>query len=129
MNLELFNRAVEIIAAIPEKQINLRLWLSHSFDENCGTICCAGGWLARHPEMQAQGLYCGAYGAPSCKGPNGMIFTEYYALAFFFDMPFPVAASLFDTRSYSRAKWESQFKTDKELWLARVELFRQNRLK
>lgn len=120
MNVELFKRAIEIIEAIPEERLNLQNWIARRFDPECSTICCAAGWLARDPEMQASGLSVGSYGAPIFRG-----FAEYYALAAFFCISLYDAEVLFHPR-HSRGvaiEWERKFKTDKELWLDRARSF------
>lgn len=68
MNIKLLQEAADIVSAIPKKQFNLDVWVDSktvskpNSDEvkpantTCGTIACAGGWLALTPKFNRKGL-------------------------------------------------------------------------
>lgn len=59
MNLELLKDAYAIIDGIPDKFFNLNTWVEDACElggGGCGTIACAGGWLAMHPKFNELGL-------------------------------------------------------------------------
>lgn len=56
-NYELLKDAYAIIGGIPEDKIHLRAIVSKVGESaECGTVCCAAGWLGLHPKFQALGL-------------------------------------------------------------------------
>src|SRR5690606_37240816 len=56
-NYELLKEAYSIIDGIPGKLIDLDHIVKQKGERlDCGTICCAAGWLAHHPKFQALGL-------------------------------------------------------------------------
>lgn len=56
-NYELLRDAYAIIDGIPPRKIDLdAIQESKGESLTCGTICCAAGWLALHPQFQALGL-------------------------------------------------------------------------
>jgi hypothetical protein len=55
-NFELLRDAFAIIDGIPKKAFDLDSWVSKDAGKSCGTIACAGGWLAMHPTMNKAGL-------------------------------------------------------------------------
>jgi hypothetical protein len=73
--------AIEIIQGIPEKKIALGVWQRGIPDDrhpelyipaarsiksaHKDLICCPGGWLALHPDMNAAGLIANAMGTPA----------------------------------------------------------------
>lgn len=69
MNRKLLQEAADIIGAIPKKQLDLDSWVDEDTidadpgscelkkkNANCGTIACAGGWLALTPKFRRLGL-------------------------------------------------------------------------
>lgn len=73
----------------------------------CGTIACAGGWMALMPEFQAMGVYPSLCGAPRYRG---LQYAASVAERFFGDQ------CLFNERYYSEDRG-----TDKEVVLRRFE--------
>jgi hypothetical protein len=81
LNSGLLWEAIEIIQDIPEKKISLGIWQRSVPDEenpelaipaarfissaHKKLVCCPGGWLALHPDMQAAGLVANVMGTPS----------------------------------------------------------------
>lgn len=152
MNTSLLSEAVEIIQDIPEKKIALGIWQRSIADvddpeitipaarffssAHKKLICCPGGWLALHPDMQAVGLIANVMGAPSLshwrdhsdddgdgytagktknvKAAKGSAFT---ALAQTFDMKGWEAKLLFGQRFLAERAMPV---TDKELWMKRA---------
>lgn len=56
-NLDLLRDAYMIIDGIPDKSFNLmQVYSTRKVKADCGTIACAAGWLALHPDFQALGL-------------------------------------------------------------------------
>lgn len=57
-NTELLRKAYAIIAGIPEHRFDLVDFVSSGTPNpnDCGTIACAAGWLAMHPDFCALGL-------------------------------------------------------------------------
>jgi hypothetical protein len=144
--------AMEIIQDIPEKKIALGLWQRGILDEDNNElyipaarfiasahkklICCPGGWLALHPDMQAVGLVANVMGTPSlshwrdhsdddgdgyaagtsknAKPAKGSAFT---ALAQTFDMKGWEAKLLFGGRFLAERSMQV---SDKQLWMARA---------
>jgi hypothetical protein len=132
MNHERLKVAIDIIRSIPDDRFSLRLWQTNVDQTNghttkdwecsCGTIACAGGWLALHPDMRSQGLYPGRSGEPRIGG-----FSGYDALAEFFEIGYQEARALFCPRlPYERKLPHLNPLSDKELWLYRMELFNSN---
>jgi hypothetical protein len=152
LNSGLLWEAVEIIQEVPEKKISLGIWQRGIPDEDnpelCipaarfiksahkKLICCPGGWLALHPDMQAVGLIANVMGTPSLshwrdhsdddgdgytagttknvKPAKGSAFT---ALAQTFDMKAWEAKLLFGQRYLAERAMPV---TDKELWMKRA---------
>lgn len=60
MNFELLKDAYAVISGIPDRHFHLDTWVHPTqttcTTNGCGTIACAGGWLAHHPYFQEQGL-------------------------------------------------------------------------
>jgi hypothetical protein len=130
MNFELFDKAVDFIASREDKQLNLGNWqvfsshvTSSSAAVHCGTIACAGGWLALNPEFEAIGVSAGSFGAPRFCG-----LSHYGALAKLFDIPECEARDLFYFRTSADAdtfgEVENDLMTDRQLWLSRARLVR-----
>lgn len=117
---DLLKDAYAIIGGIPDNVIDLDEIVS-SLGESleCGTICCAAGWLAQHPKFQALGLglsFC------ECTGGEVTYLGHHYsgryseAMADFFAIPQADALSLFGPRSDDDPAGIS----DKQVWLQRV---------
>jgi hypothetical protein len=128
VNIPRFKRAIEIIEATSDNQINLKVWqksqtfpsnyISSKEDATCGTIACAAGWLAIDPEMQAQGLTCGYGGEPRYNEGTKYI-SSFEALGHFFGIPEFDAEVLFSPRNI----FEDSELTDKQVWLHRAKAF------
>lgn len=128
MNTPRFRRAIEIIEAIPDFQLNLREWqrstdhiggyIISSEQATCGTIACAAGWLALHPDMQAQGLTSGYCGQPHVRGETCGV--SFRALELFFDIPDIDAYFLFGSRVGWEESGDMANLTDKQVWLNRA---------
>jgi hypothetical protein len=146
MNHERLKLAIDIIRDIPANQLRLSLWQAPIVGEDdvhrvatrleqthCGTIACAGGWLALHPQMGKLGLSAGSYyGEPVVRDEKSRgLVSCYYALAQFFDIRLGEAQALFYPRSAQEMTNGSpeNAMTDKELWLHRMELFTADREK
>lgn len=60
MKIDLLKDAYEIIDGIPTQHFNLNRWVHEDgascSTNGCGTIACAGGWLALHPKFNELGL-------------------------------------------------------------------------
>lgn len=126
MECELLKRAAEIIQEIPTEQLDLRYWTDGApsvIEEtlDCGTICCAAGWLSLHPEMQALGLTLakGDYGtiAPML-APHGA--EGFSALSILFDISYDEASALFGPPIFSETNRYGE--DHKAAWRSRVEL-------
>ena len=122
MNIELWKDAISVIDGIPEKRINLNTWQKSQLvrfitgpDQiECGTICCAAGWLALHPKFQSLGLKtdfnlrCPVF-VDSLLG----VCTGYRALAAMFGISHREAEETFKPNS-------SDKRPDKQVWLERA---------
>lgn len=129
MDVERFKQAIAIIEEIPDKKLNLRSWqrsysnteylyISSMRHDTCGTIACAAGWLALHPDMQEQGLCTGHAGMP--KYHDGIQWhRQFTALQYFFDLSVMDADYLFSSRT-NREDEEFPEMTDKQIWLRRA---------
>jgi hypothetical protein len=128
VNVPRFKRAIEIIEATPDHQVDLKVWqkaqscfanyISSKEDATCGTIACAAGWLALDPEMQEHGLYSGYGGEPRYNEGTKYI-SSFEALGRFFGIPEFDAELLFSPRSM----FEDSDLTDKQVWLHRANTF------
>jgi hypothetical protein len=130
MNFELFDKAVDFIASREDRQLNLGNWQAFapnitpsSAAVHCGTIACAGGWIALNPEFEALGVSAGSFGAPHFGG-----LASYEALAKLFDISEYNARKLFyfrtfdDVDVFGEVAYENM--TDRQLWLSRARLMR-----
>lgn len=122
MNRERLEQAYAIIDGIPDEAFNLNSWTQEEGESlACGTICCAAGWLARHPDNIAAGFKMkrskmfGNGATPSFSGTFG-----YEAVGKFFGLSSSQAFSLFGTRYLPPHKAEL---SDKQLWLLRIRNF------
>lgn len=119
MKTELLKDAVAIIRGIPADRLDLNDWQQHNDDAailveqiSCGTIACAAGWLALHPDMRARGMGISYIsGAPLFEGKVG-----YPALAHFFGINEDEAQILFGPRDQA----SSRRKSDREVWVERA---------
>lgn len=122
----LLRDAYAIIDGIPEDRFNLDLWRTKGKSpRECGTIACAAGWLAMHPEMRKKGLLNGEGGKPIFLDDLAIERTEFHALAKFFCMTYEQAAGLFCAR-WCGSPYDPQSLrgySDKELWKYRVRKF------
>jgi hypothetical protein len=67
-NFELLRDAFAIIDGIPKRAFDLDMWRTKGAGPSCGTIACAGGWLAMHPAMNERGLKPAEWnGQPMCE--------------------------------------------------------------
>lgn len=117
----LLRKAVSIIETIPDNEINLD---QVRIQKTCGTVCCAAGWLAYHPDFVAVGL---SMPTPNPDGSVGGLlryrdFEMFWdkALSMLFNMDQHEAAPLFCPRGdydFDELYFPG---TDKELWLKRV---------
>lgn len=130
MNLELLRYARGVIAAIPDNVIDLSAVQSEH--DECGTVCCAAGWLAHDKHFQSLGLSPlreRAYGG--MLGLNGVPTSWDVAMAKVFDTDSDCACELFCVRgsSYfdpievSQGAMTREQLSDKQLWLGRVDAF------
>ena len=128
----LLRDAYAIIDGIPEDRFKLDSWRKARDPNNdnpssCGTIGCAGGWLAMHPMMQERGLRSGRYGVPVIPAVDGMSLGPYRSLAAVLGISLWDSEQLFGTRacerSYDPVAYESKNLSDKEFWKARVRNF------
>lgn len=135
MNVELFDKAVDFIASRDDNQLDLSEWqrgkrgkiATHSSQATCGTIACAGGWLALNPEFEALGLQPGFTGAPRFGSLDGEL-SGYGALAKLFELTYRVATNLFYFRQYEDIELfggeACNLMTDRQLWLSRARVVR-----
>jgi hypothetical protein len=120
VKIELFKDAIAIIRGIPQSRINLDEWqkrqlnsvaIGSAHEITCGTIACAGGWLALYPPFQELGLSVNFAGVPIYGGSPGM-----KALAGFFDISEREAVDLFSAPD----EWFDQGRS-KTIWLRRAD--------
>ena len=132
MNVDRFKQAIAIIEEIPDEQLRLKHWQA-SYDKGsgyigsnaqatCGTIACAAGWLALHPDMQAQGLSSGYCGMPRYS-ETGPMYSGFTALQLFFDIRDIDADLLFQSRNWYESDGDMGQLTDKQIWLKRAKIF------
>ena len=121
----LLRDAYQIIDGIPESNFALKYWLDEDSwkkaEPDCGTIACAAGWLALHPDMKKLGLTRDQMGTPMYLDMDG-----YDALAAVFGINWQDARNLFGTRGMSRLDEPREgtvMMTDKKLWMYRVRQF------
>lgn len=130
MNIERLKQAIKIIEAIPDEKLNLRVWKNanesigyvDSMEKSCGTIACAAGWLAMHPEMQAQGWWSGLCGQPVYQREKQTFF-GFDALQMFFELRDSEAYGLFKPRYLIERSGDRAALSDKEIWLMRANRF------
>jgi len=126
-NFELLRDAFAIIDGIPEAAFNLCAWTSKKGESlSCGTIACAGGWIARHPTFTRIGVSIDAEGDVVLDNgcSNGA-----YALAEVFSLNIAKDEELiFSSRGYHLGGYKDydltapqrRMLTDKQLWKRRV---------
>jgi hypothetical protein len=123
-NFELLKDAYAIISGIPDDNFRLSTWFWLNNGKSCGTIACAGGWLALHPDMQERGLGVNPRtDFPTFDGDEG-----YSALGKFFGVGDDDATRLFSGRhTYDRGLVRPRvYMSDKKLFLARVRKYLSN---
>lgn len=122
----LLRDAYAIIDGIPKERFELSQWRQGGRSPNgCGTIACAAGWLAMHPEMQDRGLLPGTAGMPEFRNEHGHVSYRYDALALLFGISKIEATAIFSTR-FTGGRFDPsgpEQLCDKELWKARVRNF------
>jgi hypothetical protein len=127
MHHERMKFAIEIIRSVPDHQVDLAGWqMSRAVilkpeGKTCNTICCAAGWIALDPEMQAQGMSVSSFSG----GPRFKMGFGYDALAEFFEIPVNDATVLFSPRLAREFKQHESL-SDRELWLLRMEQYTAN---
>lgn len=97
-NIELLKDAYAIIDGIPDDRFHLDYWQDATGEVaytaqaiGCGTIACAGGWLALHPTFQQVGIRPNGLGAPVLDGEKSGVET----LAKVFEISYEDGVSLF----------------------------------
>lgn len=125
MNITLLQQAIDYIETIPDNVFDLGQ-IHHQGD--CGTICCAAGWLAHNSKFQALGLALTLpdtssrfpYAAQLVLQGKAMYWDR--AMADLFDMDREEAAALFGMRGDGPdgADEYAFGGTDRELWLQRA---------
>lgn len=124
-NYELLKEAYAIIGGIPDNVIDLdAVQRSEGETLDCGTVCCAAGWLAHHPKFQALGLGL-PYSGLVCGSLllKGRLVSYAEAISAVFDIDGDTATSLFCSSRFRRGLLydvRCDYDTDKDLWLARV---------
>jgi hypothetical protein len=126
VNYELLREAYAIIGGIPDEVFDLETIVKRRGDSlACGTICCAAGWLAHHPEFNARGLTVEGRSL-HWKGESHLWQWE-VAIANVFGIGCETAEKLFGMRGYGLLgrKEVGVYSTlsDKELWLLRVRTY------
>jgi hypothetical protein len=72
-NFDLLRDAFAIMDGIPSRVIDLDSWTTEQGKTlSCGTIACAGGWLARHPQFMELGLRIDSCGGVQGKNVYGI---------------------------------------------------------
>lgn len=121
MNRERLEHAYAIIDGIPEDRIDLHAWTQREGESlGCGTICCAAGWLARHPDNIRAGFSMRPCQFAGDKTPTFAGSTGYEAIMKFYGLTQTQAFALFGTRYMPPHKAEL---SDKQLWLLRIRNF------
>ncbi|KVQ35726.1 hypothetical protein WK03_35245 [Burkholderia cepacia] len=119
-NFELLRDAFAIIDGIPDSSLNLATWRQKGRKHECGTLACAAGWLAMHPDMNELGLSTGIPydGMPLFEASSG-----FSALREFFGLDFH-SQNIFEGAGYGYKDGElgdlRKDMTDKQLWKRRV---------
>lgn len=128
-NYELLREAYAIIGGIPARLFDLDSIVSkHGPSPSCGTIACAGGWLAMHPKFQDIGL-----SLEPRHGYTGLAFkgeSDYFedVLARVFNISVQDAGELFGTNGWS--DYDHRISTNishKKRWMARVRMYLEER--
>jgi len=123
-NFDLLRDAFAIIDGIPEASFRLDFWTSKQGKSlSCGTIACAGGWIARHPKFKAMGLAIDCCGDVVTEEAAGA-----YALARIFDLNIAKdEETLFSSRGSTFGGYKDHelwpdlgALSDKQLWKRRV---------
>jgi hypothetical protein len=124
-SIELLKDAYAIIGGIPSNRFDLRAFqqvrsgggvAKRAKEIHCGTLACAGGWLALHPQFNRLGLRADREGRPTRKGDD----YPFSALATTFGLTLGDTQRLFGARAASiliPANFARM--SDKQLWLKR----------
>ncbi|CAG9229289.1 hypothetical protein [Burkholderia vietnamiensis] len=122
-NFELLRDAFAIIDGIPEHVFDLEAWTVQGGSRlSCGTIACAGGWLARHPKFVDLGLDINNDGDVCLRTNEGE--SSFGALSKVFSL-YGEEEDIFMTRRRGYRDGELSLDmlakmTDKQLWKRRV---------
>lgn len=117
-NFELLKDGYAIVGGIPDDKIDLAFVLDERGPTlDCGTICCAAGWLALHPRFQKLGVGLNKLGEMTI---NGHWSTYAHVMSSIFNIPYRTAEELFGRRTVSESRNANRTLTDKQVWLARV---------
>lgn len=122
-DFDLLRFAYAVIGGIPDEKVRLHNIVSHRGPSlACGTVACAAGWLAMHPEFQARGLTLIVGTGPhstrlAYRGTDTRFQSSYnLALAPLFNISQGAASVLFAARDCKRTR----VRTDKQLFLLRL---------
>jgi len=127
---EVLRMAAAIVDGIPEERFtfNLSSWSAFVDGSRCGTLHCAGGWLAVHPAMNALGLFSVVDGVPRLMRSERVVTAGFEALAEVLGIDIHDAQALFVARfssPYDTFIFEASrcYVSDKELFRRRVQRF------
>ena len=118
----LLRKAYAIIDGIPEDRFDLSSIL-HGGNPNphaCGTIACAAGWIAMHPDFQELGLTLTSYGSILF---NGHAKGCWIVMAEILGITVHDSIIIFDGRNDFERRGKLGKLSDKELWKYRVRKF------
>lgn len=122
MNTELLREAYAIIDGIPAENINLFDITTKMSRDLCGTVACAAGWLALHPEFRKKtGLSISKNGSLLRRGVYDTYDTT---LSRVFSCAPAEARQLFGPRV--GFMYDEYPITDKEVWQRRVRYYLKN---
>jgi hypothetical protein len=127
--IERLKDAYAIIDGIPPERIHLDMFQQFNNDNQyahdvteikCGTICCAGGWLALHPKVRKWGITADDTGCPVlARNPDEFANSykdSYKVLATVFKIDYYDAEALFRPRRWAL---DGSLRSEKQLWLDR----------
>jgi hypothetical protein len=123
--IERLKDAYAIIDGIPAERIHLDMfqynYVGNGYAHDvtaikCGTICCAGGWLALHPKVRKWGITADDAGCPVlARNPDDPV-NSYKVLATVFKIDYYDAEALFRPRRWAL---DGSLRSEKQLWLDR----------
>jgi hypothetical protein len=125
MDQERLIRLYQIIDGIPKTNVKLDYWVTEDHyvsTHGCGSIACAFGFAAQHPDFISQGL---RFDYELCSPAYHSSFS-YKAASDFFDISYAEAWHLFSPVSYGLERYErivSSNLSEKEEFLLRLQLF------